>query len=127
MSALIDADDVRDVYRTTRDDAAIQPFIDVAVALSDARLASQGLTEPVLKEVQRYLAAHLLFITDTGIHESLRTEDVSERFTGGVRGDYGFQSSRWGQMALTLDSSGTLAALGKNNLPAELRLVSRED
>ena len=122
MSALIVADDIRAVYSTDLGDPALQPFIDIAVALTDAQLV---LPSALLKEVQRYLAAHFLFVKETGVHASLRTEDVSETFTAS-RKNPGLADSRWGATAMMLDTSGVLTALSKDMLPAELQLVSRE-
>lgn len=120
---LITGADVRAVYETDRDDDAIQPFLAVTQAFTDDRLTGK-LSAGILKEVQRYYAAHLLFVTDTGVHDSLRTEDVSERFTGFDKAP-GLLDSRWGRTAVSLDSSGTLAAMSTLRAPAELRLVSQ--
>lgn len=122
---LVTADDVRAVYETDRDDIAIQPFLDAAVAFVDDRLKGKGLSTGILKELQRYMAAHLMFVTDAGVHDSLRVEDVSERFT---RNPFqpGLLDSRWGRTAVSLDSSGTFAALTRAEPPAQLRIIHRD-
>lgn len=124
MPLLITADDVQAVYETDRDDVAMQPFLATALAFTDARLAGKGLSDATMKEVQRYFCAHLLFVTDAGPHDSIRIEDVSERFTRNAF-QPGLLDSRFGRTAVMLDSSGTLAALTQLKPPAELRLVSR--
>jgi hypothetical protein len=118
---LITGADVRSVYETDRDDEELQPFLAVTQAFTDDRLAGK-LSNAVLREVQRYLAAHFLFVTDTGVHDSLRVEDVSEHFTGYDR-QPGLLDSRWGRMSVALDSSGTLSSLSRLGAPAELRII----
>lgn len=123
MALLVTAADVKAIYETDRDDVAVQPFLDAADALASAQLTGKGLTNATLKQVQCYLAAHFLFVTDTGVHEALRVEDVSERFTDNWRRP-GLLDSRWGRMAVALDSSGTLAGMTRMEPPARLRVIS---
>lgn len=119
---LITAADVRAVYDTDRDDDALQPFLDVALAFSDANLADKGLATAVLKEIQRYLAAHFVSVTDMGVHETIRTEDISERFTKSEKRP-GLLDSRFGRMAVLLDTSRTLDGLTRTEGAAELRII----
>jgi len=119
---LINADDVRAVYPTDRDDAAMAPFLAAAGALYDERLGGKGLSSAIAKEVQRYFAGHLLFVADAGLHESIRVEDVSETFTKN-RKQPGLMDSRWGAMAIAFDSTGTLAGMASLRPLAMLKLV----
>lgn len=122
MPALITADDVAAVYETDRDATELEPFVAIAEAFTTQFLAGKGLSDAVLKEVQRYVAAHFLFVTETGVHEVLRIADVSERFTKSEKNP-GLMDSRFGRMAVTLDPSGTLSELARPRPAAELRLV----
>lgn len=121
---LITAADVAGVYETDRDDVALKPFLDATGAFTSARLSGKGLDAATMKQVQLYLAAHFLFVTDAGPHEALRVEDVSERFTKHDR-EPGLLDSRWGRMAVLLDTSGTLAAMTRLQPAAEVRFISR--
>lgn len=121
--ALITAEDVRAVYETDRDATAIEPFIAIAAAFTDSRLADKGLSAGALKEVQRYLAAHFMYVTDTGVHGTLRVGDVAERFTKSEKNP-GLNDSRFGVTAVLMDTSGTLAELARPRPTAELRLIS---
>lgn len=120
---LITAADVLSVYETDRDDEALQPFLELAATFTDVHLAGKGLPSAALKEVQRFLAGHFMFVTDTGVHETLRVEDVAERFTKSDRNP-GLMDSRWGRTAVLFDTSGTLADLARQQPHAELQLVS---
>lgn len=122
MALLITAADVLAVYDTDRDETKLTPFLQATEAFTDAHLAGKGLAASVLREVQRYYAAHLLFVTEAGVHETLRDGDISERFTKSERNP-GLLDSRWGRMAVTFDTSGTLAALAHPQQQAELRLI----
>lgn len=122
MPLLITAAELREIYDTERDDTELQAFLDTAQTFTDDRLAGKGLTDAVLKQVQRYLAAHFLFVTDAGVHAALRVGDVNERFTSHDKNP-GLFDSRWGCMAVVLDSSGTLAALARPAPKAELRVM----
>jgi len=122
---LITAADVRAVYPTDRDDAAMAPFLAATEALTDARLVGKGLTTSIFKEVQRWYCGHLLFVADAGLHESLRVEDVTETFT--KHKEPGLLGSRWGQQAVAFDSSGTLLGLSRLRPEAMLKLIGAPD
>lgn len=123
---LVTAEDVAAVYETDRDHTAIAPFIAIAAAFTDQHLAGKGLTDATLKEIQRYLAGHFLFVSDTGVHESLAIEDVRERFTKSEKSP-GLFDSRWGRTAVMIDPSGTLSELARPRPTAELRLLTVPD
>lgn len=120
---LATAEDVAAVYETDRDATALEPFVAIAATFTDQYLAGKGLSDAVLKEVQRYLAAHFLFVTDAGVHETLAIEDIRERFTKSEKTP-GLFDSRWGRTAVMLDPSGTLSELARPKPTAELRLVT---
>lgn len=122
MALLIEASDVLAVYETDRDATALQPFLEAADAFCEV-LGGKGLPSASLKEVQRYVAAHLLYVTDAGVHETLRVGDVAERFTKSDRTP-GLMDSRFGRMAVTFDTSGTLATLSHQQPLAEIELIS---
>jgi hypothetical protein len=102
------------------DDAIpIDAFITAANALTDY-VSSQDsdslLSAALLKEIERYLAAHF--------YES-RDPQYTSRSTGGASGNFqgqfktGLESSKWGQHAMVLDVTGTLRNLndGKQAAP----------
>lgn len=120
--ALITAADVKAVYATERGDDELKPFIAIAETYSTDLLAGK-LSDPMLKLVQQYLAAHFLYVSDAGIHASLRVEDVQERFTKSEKHP-GLLDSRYGAMAVSFDTSGTLAAAARPQQTAELRLFT---
>ena len=101
-------------------------FISTAILLTDEVLANKGLSTNRLDVIKLYLAAHFAIITVErgGLIES-RVGESSDRYakpttkieTGGIG------STRYGQQAIALDSSGTLAVLGSGAKKARCKLV----
>ena len=105
---------------------SLAPFIATATALTDyvSSKDSNGLlTTALLLEIEKYLAAHFYEHRDSQYIEK-KTGDASAVFQGefGMRLD----SSKWGQTALMLDVSGTLAALNKNRSKAKGSWVGKK-
>ena len=82
------------------------------VAAADSSLAAAA-----LEEIECWLAAHFTSMRDPRASKSAvgPTSFTYEGKTG-----MGLEFTRYGQMALLMDSSGTLAKLGKNLLKASL-------
>lgn len=106
---------------TVRDPA---PFIELAYVLVDEHLADQGLSANVLCQIELFLAAHFFTLTEErgGLVRSAVGES-SETYADIYKG--GFKSTRFGQQAITLDTSGVLANLSSTaaNPKARLTLV----
>lgn len=106
------ARDVKDVIDTDLTD--LQIFLDTAHNLVEDKLSGKGLSFTRLKDIEIWLAAHLVAIRES---KHMRVEEqigqarvrVSDNtFSGNNLG-----MTRWGQTALSLDTTGTLAAMGK--------------
>lgn len=97
-------------------------MVDTANLYVDTHLATAGHTEPVLEKIELYLAAHILaLVEERGGLKGGKMSDASE-FLADVY-SAGFQSTRFGQLALALDTTGTLARLGSPALKAEFRVI----
>lgn len=108
MSATIA--DVEEIY----DGEVIQPHVDAAVQITDRALADCDYAEEELDEIQRWLAAHVAASAKddeagvTRIRQGPReVQKASAAFGEGLK------STRYGQMALALDTCGGLASLSK--------------
>lgn len=101
VCALIDVKSGRDV----------EPFIESANLIVDENLVGKGLTDKRLKLIELYLSAHLVAVTEE------RGALVEKEF-GDSREEYeiivgeGFAMTRFGQQAISFDTSGTLADIG---------------
>lgn len=101
---------VKDIIDTELDDAIVDLFVDTASALVDANLLNSGLSEALLTRIETFLAAHLLTVREPQAR-SVTLGDESVSFQG-VTGDM-LKATFYGQAVLLLDTSGTLANLGK--------------
>lgn len=100
--------DLIEIFDTELTESQLGAFVNSAHYLIQANLLSSGLGNDILTEIHKYLAAHFASLRDQRI-ESERVADVSMKYQG--KTDMYFESTFYGQMALTLDSSGKLANL----------------
>lgn len=101
--------EVKGIIQTRFDEIEVEPFVDTAHVLVDTHLAGAGLSEELLKQIELWLAAHLIAIDDP------RTTD---RNVDGLRISFeraeqgkGLDSTRYGQQVRMLDPTGKLAQL----------------
>lgn len=120
MAQRVSADDVRAICDLDAD-LNVEPFILVASALVDAHLASVGLSATMLTEIERWLAAHFACVYDPRLTE-MGTGPDRVRYEGGATGE-GLKSTRYGQQAVALDSSGTLRRLAQGTQLASFEVL----
>lgn len=108
--------EVADIRRVVReipldtDDSDLQPFVDTAALIRSESLAGSGLSLGRLSLIELYLAAHFCYlsvanggVTETKQGQSLdRYREVDKTLTG-------LSSTVYGQTALSLDPTNTLA------------------
>ncbi len=109
--------EVRRIMRVVPASYAVDLEVQQAHDLVERLVTPEGdLAEADLRWVELYLAAHLVALgVPSSVMESLSTDGASQRFSGGPLG-MGLQSTKWGQQALSLDSTGKLGE-GNNPLP----------
>lgn len=118
MTVRTDSDSVKAVLLRdydTRNSPSLDPFIRAASLIVDRVAACASLKGIMLStdeklDIETWLAAHAYQASDPG-YKSKSTSSASGSFTGEF--DKGFESTRYGAMALSLDNSGCLAAIGK--------------
>jgi hypothetical protein len=101
---------VREIISTELTDSQINAFANTAHLVVQESLASKSLSEARLKQIELYLAAHLLSMRDQR-KKQVKAGDVSITYQGET--STGLQATLYGQQAITLDTSGTLAALSQ--------------
>jgi len=89
----------------------INVFINTANMMVTSWLETAGLTDETLKEIERYLAAHALSVQDQRV-KSVGVDVLSESYQG--QWGMGLNGTSYGQMAILLDTSGTLGKIAKN-------------
>ena len=94
-------------------DSAIEAFIEIASSMVDD-LDSTLLSASRLKEVERWLTAHLISITKERVGTKERLGDAEITYAGEF--GEGLKATPYGQMVLQLDSTGELANTGKKRI-----------
>jgi hypothetical protein len=119
MSTRTSGDLVKAIFDTDYTAAQLAPFVRTANIVVNTHLTGKGLSSDVLKEVETYLAAHFATLDDPRV----KTEKIGNEYSATYQGEtgMGFSSSHYGQMALMLDSSNSLASLGKKR--ARIRVL----
>jgi len=98
--------EVQEIIETS---VTVTPFISAANLTVTQHLSGKGLSSDLLKEIERWLAAHFAAMADPR---------VSQESVAGAAWTYegqtglGLDSTRYGQQAKLLDPTGTLAKLG---------------
>lgn len=123
MAIRVEPSEVKDIIATDVSELVIKNImIPAASNFVDVHLASAGHSDLTLKHIELYLAAHLVALSEEkgGIIED-EYGDSRTRFAD-IFSD-GFRSTRFGQMAINLDTSGALASKGSAKMKAEFRVV----
>jgi len=123
MVARVTGVELKEIVDTDKADSLLESqFINTAHIFVEANLVDSGLSEDVLKVIELYLAAHFLIMTEE--RGGLIVEhfgDATNRYAD-VFKDGGLYMTRFGQQAITFDTTGTLAKL-KPKQRAEFRVI----
>jgi len=110
---------------TTLDEDVIEAYINSANVFVTAYLGTKGLSDDLLANIEMWLAAHMIVVT--------RERAIKEAGAGGAYVKYagewgeGLLGSTYGQMAVNLDTTGTLINLAKQKSNAWTKAVPNFD
>jgi hypothetical protein len=92
----------------------VDAFIAGATLVVTERLGEKGLSDDLLKEIERWLSAHFVSINLPKIMEE-KIGGASQKYEGIVfiGSKKGLDTTRYGQQVLVLDSTGTMSNIGK--------------
>lgn len=124
MAVRVSASEVKEIISTSIADATLDSsMIANASLLVDELFATTSLSAERLKMIELYLAAHFVAITDEkGALTETAYGDARDGFAN-VYGE-GFNSTRYGQMAISLDTEKKLAEQASTEiLTAQFRVV----
>jgi hypothetical protein len=93
-------------------DASLVPFIESASAIVDDVLADQDLSDLRLELIERWLAAHFYVLRDPR-RKSETVGPITQTLEMGKTGLH-LQATQYGQTAMLLDSTGSLAQYNAN-------------
>ncbi len=98
-------------------------MIDTANVFVNTHLVpAAGHSELILEKIELYLASHFVALTvDQGGLTRSKLGDADESFANVY--EAGLKSTRFGQQALALDTSGILNRVAATTLKAEFRVV----
>lgn len=98
---------VRLIIDTEVSDDSLDAFIGTANIIVTNTLGDSDLTVTTLTEIEKWISAHLTIAMDP--EESLESKKVGKA-TSKYTGEFamGLQATRYGQMAIALDTTGTL-------------------
>lgn len=108
-------------------DVPMARFIDTATAMTDYVVTQDSaniLITALLLEIETYLAAHYYALFDLQ-YASKKTGDASATYQGVTK--MGLDSTLWGQQAIALDVSGTLAVVNKGSTKLTLSWLGTTD
>ncbi len=110
--ARVSVSDVKAIFDTDLIDSEISVAITMANTLISAHgLAAAGVTEAVLTEIERLLAAHFCALKDPRTSKEAISGEVSASYQGQTK--TGLKSTFYGQNAILLDYSGILATIAE--------------
>lgn len=112
------------IIETDLTGTAVLPFLKTANALVEEHLIlSPAISDELLTQIEMYLAAHFITLWDPRTSKE-SADGVSFTYEG--KTGEGLDSSRYGQMAKTLDPSGVLATIDKPERMAWLARAANE-
>jgi hypothetical protein len=122
--ARVASDEVLEILDTELEAYQIDPYITSASVFIDSQTALASLDESLLKEMERWLAAHMV--------ASTKERQSKEEGAGGAYIKYagywalGLDGTSYGQTLLALDPTGTFSNLSKRKGQASTYAVEGE-
>lgn len=112
MTVTTNPDGLRLILDTQLPDSVLQSFCDMADTLVNEELGSSGLSSDRLNQIAQNLAAHFATMRQRQVKSTRAEGNLTISYQGAT--GKAFESSFYGQTAVTLDSTGTLAKLTEN-------------
>ena len=113
----VTGDEVKEIIDTTLTASQITPFITAANITVTSALSSTSLTAVAKKEIERWYAAHLVYIRDPHLKKEKIGDAEDTRHVGEL--GKGLKSTPYGQVVLDLDTTGNMSNLGKRQSKIE--------
>ena len=104
--ARVTDEEVKEIIETT---ITTTPFITAANLVVTSRLGDQGIDDDLLKEIERWFAAHLVAIREPQA-KTEKTGDTGVTYFG--KDGTGLDATPYGQQVKVLDPTGLMATLG---------------
>lgn len=118
MGARVTGDEVKEIMDTDLTATQLLPFITSANAIVTDRVSGQGPGTDLLKEIEKWLAAHLAKIREPQL-SSERIGEAQNNYVTQV--GLGLDATTYGQQVKILDSTGILSSIGK--MPGKIEVL----
>ena len=103
----------------------LQGFIDTANAVVDQVFTGVTISATLLAQIEKYLAAHFFHLSEplVGIE---RIDTAWKEYSKGLLGE-GLKFTEFGQQALAIDFTGTLAKLSSTRPGSSFSVIGEQD
>lgn len=117
--AVLTIDSIRSVYTAADQDKFDTSYND-AKAIIDSMLVEKGMPDTLLSIIEKNIVLHFYTLYFELAKESLKSEENGEQSVAyyNTLGDSGFESTKFGSMAVSLDTSGTLKDMDNKKMNA---------
>jgi hypothetical protein len=115
MAARTTATEVKKIIDTSLSDSIVEAYIGDANVMVNEVLGTD--TTDLLTSIEKWLTAHLIAMTQERV--SIKEEAGTAKITYPDVFGQGLKATPYGQMVLTLDTSGSFAALGGKSATIE--------
>lgn len=121
--ARVTGQEVLDVMPTDTEltSVTVLPFITSANVFVTSSLSSAGLSDDVLKEIERWLSAHMATVSKDRVSKEEGAGGAYIKWAGKWEDE--LASTQFGQMVLMLDTSNTLRNLKDGKKQASINVV----
>lgn len=114
MAFRTNAQDVKEILDTALEEGDLHQFISTANLIVDDLLDDKGFSTDRLEKIELWLSAHLASMRDQEAGQRVEREHGDARSVYGGQFGQALKMTRYGQHAILLDTSGTLASIGTN-------------
>ena len=124
MAFRVSVDDVKAIFETNLKANSVEAFIRAANVIVNDNLTNEGVATATLKEIERWLAAHLAAQMDpVAISEKIGDAQVKYGLAmANSKEGLGLNNTPYGQQVRLLDPTGILAGIGKSAAVLETAL-----
>ena len=112
--------EVKEVIDTALNDEQVKPFLILANILITDILLDEGYSIDLLKEIEKWLAAHFVAIRDPQVTKE-KIGDVDAVYQG--KTGLGLNHTSYGQQVVLLEHHGKLAEIAQGRGPAEVKVI----
>lgn len=117
MAILVTANEVRTIMGLTDQnypDGIVESYITAANRIVEDNLGNKNLSSETLKEIERWVSAHLIAVTQERQSKKEGAGGAYIEYTGNYT--TGLNMTSYGQMAIAMDTTGTLSTLSKQKV-----------